>query len=142
MCHDIITKYEGFSEVAYKCPAGIWTIGYGSTQMADGTPVKEGDSISRLMAEALLNDYLIKNVHPIFAKIPYNLTQGQKNAIASLVYNIGASAFTRSTLFKCICNKDIEGIFKNWDWIKAGGKPMKGLVKRRAEELCLFLGGL
>lgn len=139
MCYDIIKDYEGFSEIAYKCPAGIWTYGYGSTTRPDGSPVKEGDTITKETALALLTDYLIKNVYPVFTKIPYNLTNGQKQAIASLCYNIGTSAFTKSKLFKAICNKDVEGIFKNWDWIKGGGVVLKGLAKRRSHEMYLFL---
>ena len=59
MCIDIIKEYEGFSEIAYRCPAGIWTYGFGSTKRPDGTPVQEGDTISKQAAEALLTDYLI-----------------------------------------------------------------------------------
>lgn len=138
MC-DIIKRYEGFRPLAYKCPAGVWTIGYGTTVYPDGTPVKKGDQITEERAEAYLNDYLIKNVRPLFAKIPYTLTQNQEDAICSLVYNVGKGAFLKSKLFKAICEKNYEQIFKNWDWIKAGGVVMKGLVKRRAEELCLFI---
>lgn len=142
MCIDIIKEYEGFSEIAYRCPAGIWTYGFGSTKRPDGTPVQEGDTISKQAAEALLTDYLIKNVYPIFNKIPYQLTMGQKDAIASLCYNIGTSAFLKSGLFKAICEKDIKGIFKNWDWISASGVVLKGLAKRRAQELYMFLRDL
>ena len=56
---DLIKKYEGFRSQAYKCPAGIWTVGYGSTVYADGSKVKKGDTISEQTAEALLIDYLI-----------------------------------------------------------------------------------
>lgn len=139
---DLIKKYEGFSEFAYRCPAGVWTIGFGSTFWSDGTPVKEGDTITEQMAEALLNDYLIKNVYPIWSKIPYSLTEKQKEAICSLCYNVGVNSFLNSNLFKAICEKDIAGIFKNWDWIKAGGKVLKGLAKRRSEELFLFLSDM
>lgn len=142
MCNDMIEQYESFSEIAYKCPAGIWTYGFGSTRKADGTPVQQGDTISKDGARALLTDYLIHNVYPVYNKIPYKLTNGQKDAIASLCYNIGTSAFLKSKLFKAICEKDIEGIFKNWDWIKGGGKVLKGLAKRRANEMHLFLKDL
>lgn len=138
MC-DLIKKWESFSEVAYKCPAGYWTYGYGSRYKVDGTPVKEGDTISKLGAEALLNDYLIKNVYPIFKKIPYQLTQRQKDAISSLVFNVGVNSFLKSKCFKAICEKDFENIFRQWDWIKIGGVVSKGLVKRRSEELALLL---
>ena len=137
MC-DLIKEEENFSEVAYLCPAGYWTYGYGSRYKADGTPVKQGDTITKLAAEALLNDYLIKNVHPLFRKIPYQLTQRQKDAICLLVFNVGKTAFENSKLFKAIKEKDLEGIFREWDWIKSNGKVLKGLVKRRIAELFYF----
>ena len=119
-----------------------WTIGWGSIKDTNGQPFKPGDKISQEKADALLNDYLLKEVYPIFNKIPYPLTSGQKEAIASLCYNIGTPALLNSKLFRAICEKDLINIFHNWDWISAGGKPMKGLAKRRAEELFMFLEGL
>lgn len=145
MIDDLIRKYEGCKLKAYPDPAtgGLpITIGYGSTKKADGTNFALGDEITQGMADALLCDFIQKNIVPVFNKIPYKLRDGQKAALASLMYNIGISAFTRSNLFKAICNKDIEGVFKNWDWIKAGGKVMKGLARRRSEELFLFLSEL
>ena len=134
----IIQKYEGCKLQAYRCPAGKWTIGWGNTSYPDGSPVKQNDIITKEYADALLLDYVMKNIYPVFQKIPYDLTLDQRRAVASLVYNIGTSSFLRSNLFKAICNKDMEQIVKNWDWIKASGKVLKGLVKRRTEELYLF----
>lgn len=134
----IIKKWEGLRLQSYKCAGGVWTIGYGTTVYPDGNPVKEGQYITKEYADVLLLDYVQKNIYPIFQKIPYDLTLDQRRAIASLVYNIGTSGFLRSNLFKAICNKDIEWIFLNWNWIKGGGKVLKGLVKRRSEELYLF----
>ena len=139
MIDDIIKKYEGCRLVSYKCPAGIWTIGWGTTYYPDGKSVKEGETISQEMADALLTDYLNKNIVPVFQKIPYTLTIDQKAAIASLCYNVGVPSFLRSKCFTAICNKDFAGIFENWDW---GHKQLKGLAKRRAEELFYFLKDL
>lgn len=138
----LIKKWEGVKTKAYVCPGGVLTIGYGTTVYPDGKPVKENDIITKEYAEVLLLDYVQKNIYPIFKKIPYDLSLDQRRAIASLVYNIGASSFLRSKLFKAICNKDIEGIFKNWDWIKSKNKVLKGLAKRRAEELWYFMNEL
>lgn len=135
----LIRKYEGCKLVSYKCPAGIWTIGWGTTYYPDGKSVKEGEEISQEMADALLTDYLIKNIYPVFKKIPYELTKDQKAAIASLCYNVGVPSFLRSKCFTAVCNKDFAGIFENWDW---GHKQLKGLAKRRAEELFYFLKDL
>lgn len=138
----LIKKYEGCRLTAYPDPltkCEPYTIGWGSTVDKDGKPFKLGDSISQEMADALLTDYLIKNIVPVFKKIPYNLTTGQKSAIASLCYNVGVPAFLKSKCFTAVCKKDFAGIFENWDW---GHKQLKGLAKRRAEELFYFLRDL
>lgn len=132
----LIKKHEGFSENAYKCPAGIWTIGYGNTKWEDGTPVKKGDTITKEKAEALLNHYLINHVRPKIADL--QLTERQNEALESLIYNIGWTAFSRSKCYKAIKAKDWGTAFNNWDWISGGGKVLKGLIKRRAEEIALF----
>ena len=138
----LIKQYEGCRLQAYPDPitkGEPYTIGWGSTVNKDGKPFKNGDVISQAMADALLTDYLMKNIVPIFQKIPYNLTVGQKSAVASLVYNIGAPAFLKSKCFTAICKKDFAGIFENWDW---GHKQLKVLAKRRANELYWFLRDL
>ena len=139
---ELIKKYEGCKLVAYPDPITgkePYTIGWGSTTNTDGKPFKLGDTISQAMADALLTDYLMKNIVPVFQKIPYQLTVGQKSAIASLCYNVGVPAFLKSKCFTAVCNKDFAGIFENWDW---GHKQLKGLAKRRAHELYMFLRDL
>lgn len=137
---DIIKKYEGLSLKAYKCPAGIITIGYGTTVYPDGTPVKMGDIITKEKAEALLLDYVINQILPHIRDL--NLTDNQEAALSSLIYNVGWSAFAKSKCYKAIKAKDWEMVFKNWDWCKGGGKFLVGLAKRRAEELHLFFQDL
>lgn len=138
--NEIIKKYEGFSAKAYKCPASVCTIGYGNTTWADGTPVKMGQTITKEKAEALLNDYLIKNVRPKIADL--KLKKNQQEALESLIYNVGWTSFSRSKCYKAIKNKDWETVFKNWDWVKCNGKFLLGLAKRRSEELSLFFKDL
>lgn len=133
---DIIKKYEGLSLKAYKCAAGVETIGYGTTVYPDGTPVKMGDVITKEKAEALLLDYVINQIMPHIRDL--GLTSNQEAAVASLVYNIGWSAFAKSKCYKAIKAKDWETVFHNWDWCKGGRKFLKGLAKRRAEEMYLF----
>ena len=132
----LISKYEGFRENAYLCPGGVWTVGYGSTIWPDGTPVKKGDTITKDKAEALLVDYLNKNVRPRIE--PLNLKPEQEYALESLIYNIGWGAFSRSKCYKAIKEKDWATVYANWDWIRANGKVLNGLIKRRAEEKALF----
>lgn len=137
---DLIKKYEGFRNRAYKCPAGVWTIGYGSTTYADGSKVKEGDEISETTAEALLTDYLIKNVRPKLEEL--NLKDSQMAALESLIYNIGWGAFSKSKCYKALKEKDWETFYNQYDWVKGGGKFLLGLAKRRAEELYMFFKDL
>lgn len=133
---DLIKKYEGFVPKAYKCPAGVLTIGYGSTAWADGSPIKMGQTITKEKAEALLIDYLNKNVRPKIASL--KLKSCQQAAIESLVYNIGWGAFSRSKCYKALLAKDWATFIKEYDWFKGGGKVLPGLLKRRTEELYWF----
>lgn len=140
MCVGLIKKYEGLRLQAYKCPAGVLTIGYGNTSYPDGTPIKENDIITKEYAEALLNDYCVREVYPVFGKIPFQLTNRQKEAIASLVYNWNAAGFLKSKLYKAICANDWEAVCREWDY---GFKNnLIGLYKRRVEELHYFLWDL
>lgn len=132
---DLIKKWEGFRAKAYRCPAGVVTIGYGSTTWEDGRPIKMGETITQQKAEALLIDWLNKNVRPKLTGM--KLKPGQQAAIESIVYNVGVGFF-RSNCFAGIREKDWGKVYNNWDWIKAGGKVLPGLIKRRAEELALF----
>lgn len=132
----LIKKWEGFSPKAYKCPAGVWTIGYGSTKWADGSPVKKGQTITMEKAEGLLNDYLIRFVRPKLADLKLN--PSQQEAIESLCYNIGVNSFLKSKCYKALKAKDWGTFIREYDWVKAGGKVLNGLVKRRTEELYWF----
>lgn len=135
---DLIKKYEGFRSRAYPDPGTggkPWTIGYGSTTWEDGRPVKSGDTITKEKAEALLVNWLNKNVKPKLTGL--RLKPGQQAAIESLVYNVG-TGFFRSNCFAGIKEKDWGKVYNNWDWIKGGGKVLPGLIKRRSEELYLF----
>lgn len=140
----IIKQFEGCKLQAYPDPitkGEPYTIGWGSTVNKDGKPFKNGDVISQAMADALLTDYLMKNIVPHFKEIPYQLTLDQKRALASLWYNIkgGFYAFKKSKCFEAVCKKDYATIFKEWDW---GVNQLKGLAKRRARELDYFLKDL
>lgn len=135
---DLIKEAEGFREEAYKCPAGKWTVGYGSTRYQDGTPVKDGDTITREKAEELLNWYCNTQI-----KYPRkDLTDNQKSAICSLIYNIGQSAFDKSKCKKAIVEGNWTEAHRQWDWITANGRVLPGLVIRRQKEKELFFRGL
>ena len=135
---DLIKESEGFRAEAYKCPAGVISIGYGSTHYQDGTPVKEGDTITREKAEELLNWYCDTQI-----KYPRkDLSDNQKSALCSLIYNIGQYAFDKSKCKKAIVAGDWVEAHRQWDWITANGKVLPGLVIRRQKEKELFFRGL
>lgn len=134
---ELVKKYEGLSLKPYRCPAGYPTIGYGLRFYPDGTEVKMSDEpVSLEKAEAYLRDYVIRNIIPKIEDL--DPTPSQTEALVSLIYNIGWSAFAKSKCYKAIKDKDYGTAFKEWDWITAKGKVLKGLIKRRAEEKYLF----
>ena len=139
-----IKFFENCVLVAYPDPitkGEPYTVGWGSTRKADGSKFKSGEEITQSTADALLTDYIMKNITPYFKEIPYNLTSGQKAALASCWYNIkgGFQAFKKSKCYEAVCKKDYATIFREWDW---GVSQMKGLAKRRSCELYYFLRDL
>ena len=140
----IIKDWEQFRQYPYKCSAGKWTIGYGTTVYPSGVPVKEDDnSINEKLATDFLNSYIDKEVKPCIEALceKVKLKQNQINALASLLYNIDANSFNKSKLKKAIIDNDKEQIYRQWDWIKAGGKVQNGLIARRAYELYIYFRG-
>ncbi len=132
----LIKKYESCKLSAYKCPAGIATVGWGTTVYPDGTPVKMGDKITQEQADSYLISYVATNIYPHIKDL--KLTDNQRIAIESLVYNIGAPAFLKSKCYKAIKEKDWGTAYKEWTWITANSKVLNGLIKRREEERYLF----
>ena len=138
---ELIQEFEGFSSVAYLCPAKIPTIGYGNTFWEDGRKVRLGEQISKTKALELLEFVANKDfADKIFPLIKVEVNQNQFDAMVSLAYNIGVGAFSNSTLLKRVNAKDFIGAgneFLKWD--KSGGKPLLGLTRRRQREKELFL---
>ena len=136
---DLIKSYEALKLKAYKCPAGVWTIGYGHT-----AGVKQGMEISRQRAEELfVNDLYTISEYPIsdiFYKAKVTLTQNQFDALCSLVFNIGTTNFRKSTLLKKALvdpnDKSIYNEFKKWN--RSGKKELEGLTRRRIREANLY----
>lgn len=132
---NLIKKYEGCRLTAYKCPAGVWTIGYGHTKN-----VKSGMKITQNQANALLEDDLKRIGNTIIQLVNVSMHQNQFDALVSFTFNCGSSALKRSTLLKKLNNKDYEGAANEFiKWNKSNGKVLNGLVKRREEEKALFL---
>tara|TARA_R100001129_G_C5284739_1_gene237936 strand:+ start:611 stop:1054 length:444 start_codon:yes stop_codon:yes gene_type:complete len=132
----LIKKFEGCELEAYKCAAGVWTIGYGSTK-----GVKKGDSMSQEDADKLLLHEIKEYDGYVNDLVEVNLEQNQFDSLCSFCYNLGPQSLKSSTLLKVLNAKDYEGVpaqIKRWN--KAGGKVLQGLVRRREAEALLFEG--
>lgn len=132
----LVAKYEGCRLEAYKCPAGVWTIGYGHT-----AGVKEGDRLaSEDAAKELLKEDLGKYggyVNACVKKglIGFSLTQNMFDALTSFCYNCG-----NGNLQKLVADRDAQTVAdKLLLYNKGGGKVLSGLARRREEERALFL---
>lgn len=137
---NLIKKNEGFRSKPYKCPGGVWTIGYGSTFYINGEKVSRYDSeISETFASELLENVVNDFAMKVDKLIKVSLNQNQFDALVSFTYNIGIGAFSKSTLLKKLNNADFDGASKEFvRWNKANGKVLKGLTKRRNDESKLF----
>ncbi len=132
---ELIKQFEGCVLKAYKCPAGIWTIGYGHT-----AGVIEGQTITRAEAEGLLKQDLARFERVINNIVKVEINQNQFDALVSFSYNLGSGALNNSTLLRLLNKGDYNGAAEQFDrWVYAGGKKLAGLVKRRTAEKELFL---
>lgn len=135
---DLIKYFEGFISKPYLCPAGVATIGYGSTKYVDGKKVKLNDKvINENEATLLLKNTLTIYENIVNKKVKVQLKQSQFDALVSHTYNTGGS----NTLFNLINNESNEESIKKWfetKYISANGKVLKGLVERRKAESKLY----
>ncbi len=135
-------QFEGFRGKPYLCPAGVPTIGYGSTYYADGRkvaltdpPMSEPDAATLLLQE-LQHTYL----PGVLRNCPTLLTDEKKcNAIVDFAYNLGTGRLQTSTLKRKINAQDWDGAKEQLLlWTKGGGRVLPGLLKRRNAECRLL----
>lgn len=132
----LIKKFEGLELTAYKCAAGVWTIGYGHTK-----DVQEGDEWSETHADHMLEVELEEFEEYINDNVTVALSQNQFDALVSWVYNLGPANLKASTMLKVLNSGDYEGVPAQIQrWNKAGGKVLEGLIRRRKAEALLFIG--
>lgn len=131
-----VAQYEGLELKAYRCSAGVWTIGYGHT----GSDVHEGLVITKEQALSLLAKDLASHVLQASGYIAVPVTQNQFIALTSFIYNVGVGAFRDSTLLKLLNRGDFQGAADQFlRWNRANGKVLAGLTRRREAERALFL---
>lgn len=136
----LIREFEGLKLNAYKCSAGVWTIGYGSTRGLSGDKVRPDDTITTLQAEMLLELDLEPFYDRVLELVKVDLTQKQLTALVSLAYNIGLGNFKNSTLLRLLNKGDYTGASDEFPkWRRANGKIVQGLVNRRKKEQQIFM---
>lgn len=137
---DLISQFEGLRLNAYDDGVKVWTIGWGTTVYPNGVKVKKGDKITLEQAKQYKAHDLAKFEKAVNDAVKVPLNQNQFNALVSLAYNIGVSAFTNSTLVKRLNEGNYKAAADQFlVWINAGGKRMQGLVNRRNKEREVFL---
>lgn len=138
---EIIKRYEGLRLEVYLCPAGIPSVGFGSTYGLDHRRLDMGHRpITELEAEGLLI-WHIENIEPVIARlVRVPVTSNQWSAIVSLIVNIGTGNFQSSALRMKLNRRDYDGAADEFPkWRRGGGRILPGLVRRRAAERELFL---
>lgn len=135
---NLIKEFEGVKLTAYKCPAGVWTIGVGTTKdVRPGQVITEAQAMGFLARDLAVFEDEVKRL----VKVP--MSQPVFDALVSFTYNLGARNLGSSTLLKKLNARDYKGAadeFLKWD--KAGGRQLAGLTRRRIAERRLFLKGV
>jgi len=133
---NLIKKFEGCELEAYKCAAGVWTIGYGYIKTA-----VEGMKIDQATANELFDEEMGEYETYVNTAVTVPLSQNQFDALVSWVFNLGNGNLNASTMLKVINSGDHAGVpaqIKRWN--KAGGKVLDGLIRRREAEALLYEG--
>lgn len=137
---EFIIKEEGEVLTAYKCPAGVWTIGVGHT----GKDVKKSMKITKEQSRGFLKTDIKRFEDIVNKSIKVPLKQYEFDALISFAFNVGEGAFSKSALVNKINSsaslKEIETQFRRW--IYGGGKVLPVLQSRREREIKLYKGEL
>ena len=130
----LIKEFEGLRLKAYKCPGGVWTIGYGHT-----AGVKPGMLISKAQAEEYLKADLIA-FERYLNGLGLALNQNQFDALVSFIYNVGTGNFSNSTLLRKVrANPQENSIMDEFlRWVYSKGRVLPGLQRRRLAEMKLY----
>lgn len=132
-----IVREEGERLTAYTDAVGIWTIGVGHTGWVDKKPVAKGMVITREKSREILRSDLARFERAVNDGVKVKLNQNQFDALVSLAFNIGESAFGRSTLLRMLNANNYKGAAEQFlVWKNAGGRPI--LLNRRKREKVLF----
>ena len=133
----LVKDFEGCRLTAYKCPAGVWTIGYGHTGKVDGRNICSGMKITEAKAVELLKkdmeafEYIVNNC----SALAFEPNENQFSALVSFTFNCG-----KGNLYTLVKNRTAAVVAeKILLYNKANGNILSGLVRRRKAERKLFL---
>ncbi len=137
---DIIKQFEGFSATPYLCPAGYPTIGYGSIWDLEGNRLTiDSPEVTEAEADTLLARECRHAERTVTRLVRVPLNGNQFSALVSFTYNLGSGNLQSSTLRMKLNRGDYAGAADEFPkWRRAGGRILKGLVRRRAAEQALF----
>ena len=132
--YSLIRQFEGLRLTAYRCPAGIWTVGYEHT-----SGVVLGMAVTKEQAEEFLRSDIVAAENIVNTEC-LNLRQCQFDALVSFVFNVGGGNFRKSTLLKMVkANPDDNSIMDEFlRWVYVKGVVLSGLQKRRLAEMRLY----
>jgi GH24 family phage-related lysozyme (muramidase) len=142
---ELIKRFEGLHKVqpdglisSYRCAAGVWTIGWGSTK-----GIRSGMKITVEEAEEKLRDDLKTAESAVKQHVSVPLSQGQYDALVSFIFNLGSGNFRSSSLLKRLNRglyDDVPEQLLRWNKARVGGKltVLRGLTRRRAAEAAIF----
>ena len=137
---NLIKRFEGFSSSIYICPAGYPTIGYGHV-VRDNEKGRFDTGIDQEQGEELLRRDAQVAERAVLRLITVPLTDGQFDALVSFTFNLGSGALQRSTLRRKVNRAEHDEVPDQLiRWVWAGGKKLKGLVRRRKQEAKVYSG--
>jgi len=137
----LVKEFEGLRLKAYKCPAAVWTIGYGHTSSAGAPIVTPELVITKDEAEETLKRDMTQYEDGVRKLVKVGITQGQFDALVDFAYNAGVGRLSESTLLKKVNAEKFDEVPAEFmKWTKGGGKELPGLVRRRRAEVKLWRG--
>ena len=138
----LLKKFEGCKLTAYRCPAGVCTIGYGHTSAAGQPTVNDGMKITQNQADDILRSDLVKYETAVYDLLEQPVNQHQFDVLVDFAYNAGVGNLRSSTLLKKVNAASFDSVpAELMKWTKGGGKVLQGLVRRRQVESAWWVSG-
>lgn len=140
LAEPIVKKYEGWSAVPYRCPAAVWTQGWGSTRDDSGKAIgPHSPAIDRETGQRWLRRDLVIPATRLLRASTASAHAARLAALTSFAYNLGTGALLSSTLWRLHkAGQFEEAQLQFHRWVFAGGRRLRGLELRRQEEALLY----